>query len=126
MRAVVVERDRIGDAAAREREPRLPLEIVDLLDRAQRQRMLDRRERLAVEKARLDQAFDVAGANRSEAVAHAALLDLDQRLEPQHAARAVAHDLDRDRGLLGRRCQEAGDLVGTDCDRSRVAGHEHA
>ena len=39
--------------------------------------------------------FDVVGINRAIAVTGAVVLHLDQRLQPQHTARAGAHDLDK-------------------------------
>ena len=46
-------------------------------------------------------------------------LDLDQRLEPEHAARPVADDLG------AGRLEGGGHLVGADRDRGGVAGDEH-
>ena len=123
VRRIVVERHRIGDAAAREGQPRLPREERDRLDRPDRLRMPapagprgDRRHQ------RLDRAVTV---ERPEAVPHAVDLDLDQRLQPQHPARAVAHDRELDPGPPRRRSPiAAATRVGAAGDRRRVARDE--
>ena len=53
------------------------------------------------------------GGEGAEAVAHAALLHLDQRFQPDHAARAGAHDLDRNAPRFGLGLKRARDILGT-------------
>ena len=86
MRFVVLERQRIGDAAAGKCEPLLLGEIGDRFDQAQIE--LVRRAEAPVENG-----FHVCGRNRAVADAAGRRLDLEQRFEPQQAARAVAHQL---------------------------------
>ena len=77
------------------------------------------RERLAAfEHAGVEQAVDVGGLGRP--VTYAALwpLDFDGRLEPVHAARAGAYDLDVEPALLDGLEQSAGHLVGADAERA--------
>ncbi len=124
MGAIVVERHGIGHAAARERKARLPLEVGDLLDPPHRPRMLDRRGRLTAEEARLGEARDICRLERTEAPANALVLDLEQRLEPQHAARAVADNFSFRSRLLRRRCERRHQLVGADGDGGCIARHE--
>ena len=99
MRAIGVERQRIDDAAAREGQPRLAREIADLVDRPERLGMRQQR-RIAVEQAgaRPGRATS-CGSSGPKPWRTPRDLDLDQRLQPQHAARAGAHDLD---GAPGR------------------------
>ena len=91
MGAIILERERIDDAAAREGQPRLPLEPGNVLGRAEPQRV--RRRRPEARSSRLS-----ASCRRHRAVGDAACrrLDLDHRLEPVEAARAGADDLERD------------------------------
>ena len=88
MRLVVVERQRIGDAAAGEGQPGLLLEERDFLGhahdaaRACRRRGNPTSNRLGTSP----------GVDRAIGNAAVAGRDLDQRLQPEHAARAVADD----------------------------------
>jgi hypothetical protein len=50
---------------------------------------------IATQKAGVEQAGNAVGLNRAEAVANAGNLNLDQRLQPQQAARAVSDYLRR-------------------------------
>src|SRR6185436_7741419 len=89
MRLVVFEAARIDDAAILEGEPRLALEPGIVVDHADAEPV-----RLAVEHARIEQRIDIAHLDRSVADPALAGLDFDQRLQPIHAARAGANDLD--------------------------------
>ena len=88
MVAIIVERQRIGHAAARKDEALLTCEIGDVFDRpsafgwGRRQKM------------RLEQFGGFARRDRSKAEAAGGGLDLDERLEPEQAARTGAHELD--------------------------------
>src|SRR5690606_35706790 len=120
VRTVVVERQRIDEADARKREPRLLLEILDLFRGAERERVVSAREEPCVEQAR-----DVARRHRSVCVPHAIDDYLDERLEPVEAARAVAHDLDRDAAALGLGRDGCGDGVGAERARRGVGRNEY-
>ncbi len=97
VRQVVVEADRVGDADARERQALLALEPRQVRDPADPQRV-----RRRVEQAGPDQLRHEVGRDRAigDAIA-CGVLDLDQRLEPDHAARTGA--LQRDAGAAGGR-----------------------
>ena len=89
MRLVVVERQRVGDAAAREGQARLLGEERDLVGLAERQRLCWP----PVRKPASNRRWHVLGRHRP--IGDAALVGrhLDHRLEEIGAARAVAHDL---------------------------------
>jgi len=118
MGAVAVEIDGVDDAAALEGEPCLPREEGMRLRPADAQRM-----RVARQQSGIEQAVHVGRLHR--AVADAALggLDLDQRLQPHHAARAVAADGD----VLPARGRHLGDppgdAVGTDGLGAGIGGN---
>ncbi|MFO0632723.1 MAG: hypothetical protein U0168_07735 [Nannocystaceae bacterium] len=80
----------------------------------------------ALEHAGREQARDVRGRDRAVADAPLRRDDLDQRLEPDHAARAVAHQLDRASAGGGLRCDRDGDLVRAERACRGVAGNVHA
>ena len=121
VRFVVVERARIDDAAAGEGEAGLLLEERMLLRHADAQFVI-----AAAGDHRVENAVHVVEFDRT--VGNAALLgrDLEQRLEPVHAARAVAHDLDRDIALRGSCSDRGRNLVGAASDRGGVAGNVDA
>ncbi len=80
---------------------------------------------LAFEEVRLEQAryvFRLYGTVSDPALR---CLDLDQRFEPQHAARAVADDLDLGIALLGFRSDRLGDGISAHRQRSGIAGNEN-
>ena len=108
MGAIVRQRQGIDDTAAREGDAGLALEERDLLGPADAQRM--RRGRQAVD----EQAGNVLHRHRTEADAATGGLDLDQRLQPEQAARAGAHDLDIEVLAPGHVEDRGGDLVGAD------------
>ena len=110
MRPIVVDRLRIGDPAAGEGEAGLALEEGQLVDQADAVRMRRRPAR-------------GSPARRSGATARIADparrgLDLQQRLELEHAARAVADDRSSRRPTAGRH------RVRADRAGGGIAGHE--
>src|SRR5262249_46643769 len=98
--------------------------IAELLDRAERCRMRQERLGVAAQQAGIEQAADALGLDGAEAMAYAADLDLDQRLEPQHAARAVADDLDRHPGRGGRTGDRCRHCVSSDGHGSGIPRNE--
>ena len=99
MRGVVVEVERVDHADAGEGQPFLMREIRAFLDQAEAERML-----LAGEDG-VEHRGGVLGADRAEADAALGRHGLDQRLDPEHAARAVADDAHLDPARLGRQRQ---------------------
>ena len=116
--AIVVERARIDDAAAREGQPRLPLEPGDVLGRAEPQRVR------AVGEDGVEQALGIARRDRAIGDAACRRFHLDHRLEPIEAARAGAHDLDRDLAPRRRGADRGRDLFGADRQRPGVGRNE--
>ena len=94
VRAVILERARIDDAAAGEGQAVCCLR--QGMSSVRPSRSLCRRE-----PERREQALGVFGLDRTVGDAARRRLDLHHRFQPVEAARAVAHDLDRD--LLPRR-----------------------
>src|SRR5690606_18781599 len=88
--AVVLDRQRVDQADPRKRQPVLLREVRDRLGLAERPRM-----RPAGQEACIEETRDVAGADRPVRKPPAVDLDLDldERLEPVEAPRAVADDL---------------------------------
>jgi len=103
MRAIVVDRLRVGDAAAREGEAGLALEERQLLDQADAAGMIRA------------QAGYVARSDPRIADPSFRRPDLQQGFELEHAARSVADD-----ALADRRRH----FVGADRDRAGIAGDE--
>ena len=121
MSAVIVERTRIDDAAAGEGEPRLPLEERDRLGDAEVQGML-----VPGGDCRIEHAPRIGHGHRAIGDAARRGLDLDHRLQPIEAARAVADDLDRHASLGGGLPERLGDRVAAERDGAGVAGNEQA
>ena len=80
MRTVVGKRQRIDDAAARERNPRLPLQEGNVLGPADAERMGGTRR-----QATGEEPGNVLDRHRPKGDASARCLDLDHRLEPEKA-----------------------------------------
>ena len=117
--AVVLDRQRIGDAAARERQALLVLEVWDLVGEAVRKLVF-----FTVEELGLEEAWNVGRFHRAVGDAAVGRLDLDQRLQPQHAARAVADDLDLGVALLGLGGDRLGDVIGAHRKGGCIARYE--
>jgi hypothetical protein len=113
---VILERQRISDAAALEGQALLVLEIGVLFRLADAQGMLG-----ALQEARREQACDIAFANRAVGDAALRRRHFHHRLQPQHAARAIADDLDRGLRLVGFRLDRQRHFIGAERDRRRVA-----
>ena len=120
MSAIVVDRLRIGDAAAGEGEPRLALEETKLVDEADAARMVRPGE------GRVEDRGKVGGGQAG--IAHPPLLrfHFEQRLQLEHAARAVAHDSPVDAALPEQPGELGSDLVRADRAGGGVAGYEES
>ncbi|MNN44994.1 hypothetical protein D3C81_1593070 [compost metagenome] len=119
MRAVVIQRQRVGDADAGKGQALLLLQERDLVGQAVRQRM-----RAALQQASVEQRRHVCRADRSVGHAPRFGLHLDQRLQPEHAARAVADDAHRLAAAGGFAFDRAGHFIGAQRQRGRIARHE--
>ena len=120
MRLVVLERARIDDPDAGEGEAGLFLEEGDVLDEAEGEGML-----ATVQHARIEQAVDIGGFHRPISDTALGARNFDGRLEPVHAPRAGAHDLDVKPALLSGLEQSARNLVGANAERARIPRDEH-
>ena len=80
----------------------------------------------ALGEAGVQKARDVAQGHGAVAHATGCGLHLDERLEPEHAARAVAHDLGVDPAIAHAGLDCGGDLIGTDRAGGAVTRHEDA
>ena len=119
--AVVVEVKWIDDADAGEGHALLRGEPVDLVDEAQGQGVVG-----ALGEAGVQEARDVAQGHGAVAHATGCGLHLDERLKPEHAARAVAHDLGVDPAVEQASLDRGSDLIGTDGAGGTVTRHEDA
>ena len=121
MTAIVVKREGVRQTAAREHEALLAGEVGDVFDPAKRLGM-----RAAGKKVRREQLSRLARRDRTIADPASGSLDLDERLEPEEAARSRAHDrnVEATAALLieNRVC----DSVCADRQRRRVGGNEDA
>ncbi len=118
MRFVVGERERIGDAGAREAQAFLLREERDRLDLALAQAV-----GVALQEAHREQVRDVPGLDRAVADAALLRLDLDERFEPEQAAAAGAHHLHRGSRALAFGGDRLRHGVGAEAQRGRVARH---
>jgi hypothetical protein len=83
-----------------------------------------KRMRFAIEKAGIEQPFDVTGRHRTVGDALAARGNFDHRLEPEQAARAGANDFGVDLATAQRRNNRPIDIVRADHERGGVARNE--
>ena len=67
-----------------------------------------------------------SGATRAVGDAAGRRFDLDQRLQPEQAARAVAHQIDVEAAALGLTREGGGDLVGAHGEGGGIARHKDA
>ena len=114
MASVIVERQRIGDAAAGEDEPLLAGEPGDVLDPAEALRMS-----LAGQERRVEQGRCVLRRDRAVADPPFLRLDLDERLEPEEAARSRPDDLELDPRRAGFVLERRSGRIGADRERRR-------
>src|SRR5690606_27334916 len=91
MNAVVVERQRIDDPAARKGEPSLVLQPRDSGSRPHSEAMA-----CPIEESGFEKLLDVSDRDGPIGDAAGRRFDLDHRLEPEQAMGAVAHDADVD------------------------------
>ena len=121
MGAVIGERKRVGDADAGKGQPLLARHPVERLGWAKTQAMLAGRRQACVE-----QRGDVR--RRHGAIGDPPLrrFDLDQRLQPEHAARAVADDLDGDPATLRLLHDGSRDTLGADRKRGGIDRNKDA
>src|SRR5262245_10648220 len=93
---IVVNRDRIDDAAASKGQSLLLLEIGDILGQAVTQRMI-----AAIEETGIEQARNISRRYRGIGDPASVCCNFDQRLEIQQTARSGADDRDVDAEALG-------------------------
>jgi hypothetical protein len=118
MRAIVLNRQRIGDAAACERQALLVLEVGDFVGEPVAELVL-----LAFEEIGLEEARHILRLHGAISDAALRRLDLDHGLEPQHPARAVAYDLDLGIALFGFGGDRLGDGIGAHRQGGGIAGN---
>ena len=120
MRFVIFEAARIDDATILKGQPLLALEPWIVVDDADAETV-----RLAVEHAGIEQRVDIVRLDRP--VADPALVgsDFDQRLQPIHAARAGADDLDVKPAVFEGFAEAMHDFLGADAKRAGIAGDEN-
>ncbi len=121
MGPVVLDGTGIDDAAAGEGEAGLVLEPGKLVHHADAFLV-----RLAFEHPGVDELADLGGLHRPVADTALRRLDLDQRLQPIHAARAGADDLDIETAALGFVAEFLRDGLGADAQRAGIAGDINA
>ena len=117
---VIVEAKRIGDAATLEDKPRLPLQERMLLGFSDAQRV-----RTAVQEPGVEQAGNVARLDRAIGDAPLRRLGFDHGFEPEHSARAVADNIDRDPASFCRFLHRGGDLLGSKREGGGVYRNEN-
>src|SRR6185312_1786316 len=121
MGAIVGKRERIGDAATREGQALLALQVRNFFRQAEAKGMVGDGAEAGVE-----QMLDVRGLDRAEGDAAGLGLDLEQRLQPEQAARAVADQRDFDAAGVGGAAHGLRHFMGTDGEGGGIARHEDA
>lgn len=121
MGRIVGQVQRVDDAHARKGQALLARQVGNGLGQSMAQRMA-----AALQHSGIDQARHRIGRDR--AVGHAAFgrLDFHQCLQPQQAARAVAHDLHLKAARRALALQGAGHGVSAHGQRGGIAGHVDA
>ena len=114
MRAVIFERARIDDTAARERQPRLAFEPGNVVGRSEPQRVC------AVSEKGGQQPLRIGRRHRSVRNPAGRGLGLDHRFEPVEPARAGADNVDRGVAPGGGRLDTGRHLVGADRERRGI------
>src|SRR4030095_12599929 len=107
----------MGGAAAREGEPLLALQVRNFFRQAEAERMIGERAEAGVE-----QILDVRGRDRAEGDAAGLSLALEQRLQPEQAARPVADQRDPYAARFGGAADGLRHLVGADGESGCIAG----
>jgi len=121
MAPVVVERKRVGHAAAGEDEALLPSQIGNVLDPSERLRMAATGQKPGVEQQRgvLGRQGTVTGSTFWR-------LDLDERLQPEKAAGAGPHDRNLEAANARLLRQSRGHGVRADGERGGIRRNEDA
>ena len=120
MRAIVVNRQRIDDAASRKGQPRLALQKGNLFGQAKAQRMT-----MAAARDILEYGDDIAHLKRSIGDPAARGLDLNHRLKPIEPARTGPHHRERRIAARGFDLQRSSDLFRSDRKRAGIARNEN-
>ncbi len=121
MTAIVVERERVSQPAAREDEPLLFCEVRNVLDAPQRFGMS-----ATAQKVRVEKLNRLARRDRSVPDTPCGCFDLDQRLKPEEAARSGAHKLNVEAAAASLVVNCFGDEVRADRERRRIPRDEDA
>ena len=80
----------------------------------------------ALQQAGIDEAGNIGGFDRAVGDAARCRLDLDQRLQPVHTARTIAHDDDVELAGIGFGRERPGDAVGAKGEGCGIAGNVEA
>jgi len=121
MGLVVLDRQRIDDAATGEGETLLLLQEGDFLGRPKIEFVLGIRAKL-----RIKQGGHIGGLYRTEGDAPGLRFDLHQWLQPEQTARAIADQRDIGTPLLRQLLDGSRDALGADGQRRRIHGHIYA
>src|SRR4029078_4587 len=120
MFAIIVDGQRIGDAAAGESQPLLAFEIGDFFGQSVTELV-----RLALKKTGLEKFRHVLRTDGAVRDAALGRFDFDARFEIKHAARPVAHDLHVFVLLFGFICDRCRNFVGADGESCGIAWDEY-
>ena len=121
MAAIILERQRISQAATGKDEPLLFRKIGNVVDAAQRFRMSP-----AAQKARLEQLSGLTQSNRPVTDAAGRRFHFDKRLKPKEAARSGADKLDVDAAAARLVVNCVSDKVRANGQRRRIRGYKDA
>eukprot|EP00043_Microstomoeca_roanoka_P029775 m.23134 g.23134 ORF g.23134 m.23134 type:complete len:587 (+) comp9442_c0_seq1:1952-3712(+) len=113
MQFVIMQRQRVDDAATREGQARLAHHPRQFLGQA---------KRLGMAFQPVEQRGHVFGLHRAKGQAAIVGADFDQRFQPDHPARAVAYDGDIDAALGGFGGDRVGNVIGTQGDGGGIKG----
>ena len=118
--AIIFDRKRIGDAAARERQPFLILEVGNFFGQPVAELVV-----LAVEKIGIEKARNVLHGHRPIGDTAFGRLDFDERLQIKHAARSVADHANVELTLAGFVDDGVCDFVSAHRECGGVQGNEY-